>query len=234
MTTLAEVRLWGRTIGAVSLEDGADVAAFQYTPDFAASGIEISPIVMPLGNRVHRFPQLARNTFLWPAGPAGGFAARQVRQCPDRRLAGDPGLHPRRLQCRRAAVLHRRARHGRARICPRRRAHGATCRDNRNRRAGATGVQRAEPAQPIPEASFADASRAESLQAILRVGTSAGGARAKAVIAWNRDTDEVRSDKSRPAKASTTGCSNSTASPATGTRSSTTPRATALSNTPTT
>ena len=28
---------------------------------------------------------------------------------------------------------------------------------------------------------------------ILRVGTSAGGARAKAVIAWNRETNEVRS-----------------------------------------
>ena len=41
--------------------------------------------------------------------------------------------------------------------------------------------------------SFADASRAAALQDILRVGTSAGGARAKAVIAWNRDTNEVRS-----------------------------------------
>ena len=63
MTTLAEVKLWGNTIGAVSLEDGADVAAFQYTPEFAASGIEVSPIVMPLGNRVYGFPDLARNTF---------------------------------------------------------------------------------------------------------------------------------------------------------------------------
>ena len=40
MSTLAEVRLWGRTIGAVSLEDGADCAAFQYDPAFARSGIE--------------------------------------------------------------------------------------------------------------------------------------------------------------------------------------------------
>lgn len=63
MTTLAEVRLWGRTIGAVSLEDGADVAAFQYTPEFAASGIEVSPIVMPLGDTVRSFPALPRGTF---------------------------------------------------------------------------------------------------------------------------------------------------------------------------
>ena len=63
MTTLAEVRLWGRTIGAVSLEDGAAYAAFQYTPEFAASGIEISPITMPLGNQVQVFSTLPRNTF---------------------------------------------------------------------------------------------------------------------------------------------------------------------------
>lgn len=40
---IAEVRLWGRTIGAVSMDAGRDHAAFQYTPEFAASGIEVSP-----------------------------------------------------------------------------------------------------------------------------------------------------------------------------------------------
>ena len=43
MTTVAEVQLWGRAIGAVSLEDDANYAAFQYDPEFAASGIELSP-----------------------------------------------------------------------------------------------------------------------------------------------------------------------------------------------
>ena len=42
-------------------------------------------------------------------------------------------------------------------------------------------------------ANFADAHRAEALKDILRVGTSAGGARAKAVIAWNPKTNEIRS-----------------------------------------
>jgi serine/threonine-protein kinase HipA len=41
--------------------------------------------------------------------------------------------------------------------------------------------------------SMASADTAETLRDILRVGTSAGGARAKAVIAWNRQTNEVRS-----------------------------------------
>src|SRR5580700_6147015 len=61
--TLAEVRLWGRTIGAVSLEDGSSYAAFQYEPPFARSGIEVSPITMPLHDQVYVFPDLPLRTF---------------------------------------------------------------------------------------------------------------------------------------------------------------------------
>ena len=60
---IAEVLLWGRTIGAVSIEPGRDVAAFQYDPAFARSGIEVSPLMMPLGDRVYEFPLLPQKTF---------------------------------------------------------------------------------------------------------------------------------------------------------------------------
>jgi serine/threonine-protein kinase HipA len=43
------------------------------------------------------------------------------------------------------------------------------------------------------KANFSGATREKALKDILLVGTSAGGARAKAVIAWNRKTNEVRS-----------------------------------------
>ena len=43
------------------------------------------------------------------------------------------------------------------------------------------------------QASFVDRDKEHALREILRVGASAGGARAKAVIAWNPDTNEVRS-----------------------------------------
>src|SRR6266702_4079395 len=61
--TIAEVRLWGRTIGAASLEEGQDYAAFEYDPDFAHSGIELSPLMMPLSNRIYTFPELPLVTF---------------------------------------------------------------------------------------------------------------------------------------------------------------------------
>ncbi|MCX7247569.1 MAG: HipA N-terminal domain-containing protein, partial [Burkholderiales bacterium] len=60
---IAKVQLWGRTIGAISMESGRDYAAFQYDPVFARSGIELSPLTMPLSERVYEFAALPRNTF---------------------------------------------------------------------------------------------------------------------------------------------------------------------------
>jgi serine/threonine-protein kinase HipA len=50
------------------------------------------------------------------------------------------------------------------------------------------------------QGSFVPGPREDSLQDILRVGTSAGGARAKAIIAWNRKTNEVRSGQVKAGK----------------------------------
>jgi serine/threonine-protein kinase HipA len=63
MTTIAEVKLWGRTIGAVMLKQNSDAAIFEYDPAFATSGIEVSPLRMPLSRRVYSFPELSRKTF---------------------------------------------------------------------------------------------------------------------------------------------------------------------------
>lgn len=63
MSEQAGVRLWGRTIGAVLLEDGEDAAVFQYTPEFAAGGIEVSPLTMPLRPEPYAFPTLAYDAF---------------------------------------------------------------------------------------------------------------------------------------------------------------------------
>lgn len=60
---IARVELGGRMIGAVALDDGREVAAFQYTPEFVGSGIEVAPLVMPLHEQVYEFPELPRSTF---------------------------------------------------------------------------------------------------------------------------------------------------------------------------
>src|SRR5260221_13541908 len=63
MAIVAEGRLWGRAIGAVSLEEGAGISAFQYAPAFLASGIELSPLTMPLSPRIYQFASLPEVSF---------------------------------------------------------------------------------------------------------------------------------------------------------------------------
>jgi len=61
--SLAEVKLWGRTIGAISMDRESTYAAFQYDPAFVPSGIEVSPLTIPLSERVYIFPELPLPTF---------------------------------------------------------------------------------------------------------------------------------------------------------------------------
>ena len=61
--TIAAVHLWGRQIGAVSLDEGQQTAAFEYDPAFVRSGIQVSPLEMPLANTVYSFPALPPISF---------------------------------------------------------------------------------------------------------------------------------------------------------------------------
>lgn len=58
--TVADVRLWGRTIGAVVVDGAHGLPVFQFTAPFARSGMEVAPIRMPLSPRPYRFPTLLR------------------------------------------------------------------------------------------------------------------------------------------------------------------------------
>lgn len=194
MSTIAEVRLWGRTIGAVSLDDGATVARFEYDAAFARSGIAVAPLTMPLAaGRVYAFPGLARDTF-------HGLPGLLADCLPDKfgNALIDAWLATRGRPAGSFNAVERLCYTGR-------RGMGAL------EFVPATGP-RAPAASPVEVGALAelaarilsqrgevrglfgdDAEKESALRDILRVGTSAGGARAKAVIAWNRHTNEVRS-----------------------------------------
>ena len=59
----AGVYLWGTKIGTVAQEDSAHAAVFTYERDFLQSGIEVSPIWMPLSARNYSFPGLRPESF---------------------------------------------------------------------------------------------------------------------------------------------------------------------------
>jgi len=199
MSTLAEVRLWGKTIGAVSKQDGQDVASFEYDAAFAQSGIQLAPIVMPLSRRVYRFAELSRPTF-------HGLPGLLADSLPDRfgNALIDAWLATQGRQADSFNAVERLCYTGE-------RGMGAL------EFAPVTGpmakqTTHIEVSQLVAlasevlthrnnlQATFAAAGREDALRDILRVGTSAGGARAKAVIAWNPTTNEVRSGQVKAGK----------------------------------
>lgn len=55
------VKLWGQPIGALSWDERAGVGEFQYTPEFVRSGLEVSPLQMPLRASPYSFPEHLRS-----------------------------------------------------------------------------------------------------------------------------------------------------------------------------
>jgi serine/threonine-protein kinase HipA len=60
---IGAVKLWGKTIGAVTWDHQRGVASFQYDAGFSRSEIQVAPLTMPLDKRVYAFPELPNNTF---------------------------------------------------------------------------------------------------------------------------------------------------------------------------
>ena len=192
MATVAEVLLWGRTIGAVSLEEGARIAAFQYTPAFLASGIELSPITMPLSRQVYQFPSLRQVSFHGlPGLLADSLPDRFGHALIDAWLATQGRLPESFNAVERLCYIGVRGM-GALEFAP---VKGPPLRRSAKLQVDEL-VQLASQVlthRASLQVSFGPGQRHDGLQEILRVGTSAGGARAKAIVAWNRGTNEVRS-----------------------------------------
>lgn len=191
MTTVAEVRLWGRTIGAVSLETDEKTAAFEYDPAFAKSDIEVSPLSMPLSAQVYRFPQLPYNSFYGlPGLLADSLPDKFGNALIDSWLAAQ-GRTPDSFNAVERLCYTGRRGMGALEFRP---TTGPTART-----ASRIEINRLVElaSQILTHRTQLDTSfekhEDSAMRDILRVGTSAGGARAKAVIAWNRQTNEVRS-----------------------------------------
>ena len=189
---IAEVHLWGRTIGAVLQEEGRPVATFQYDPGFAQSGIEISPLMMPLGKQVYEFPELPRAAFQGlPGLLADSLPDKFGNDLVNAWLATQGRSQESFLSVERLCYTGTRGM-GALEFAP---VLGP--KQNKAVKIEIDALVRLA-SQVLThrnnlKGNFADAAKKKALGEILQVGTSAGGARAKAVIAWNRITNEVRS-----------------------------------------
>lgn len=192
MTVLAEVKLWGSRIGVVSLQEDESFAAFEYDPDFLSSSIEVSPLKMPLSKRVYRFPGLDPESFKGlPGLLSDSLPDRYGHALIDAWLASTGRTPASANAVERLCFIGRRGM-GALEFAPERGLAPAASRPiDVEALANLAAEILAQRSDLV--ASLRQSSKADALKEILRVGTSAGGARAKALIALDPHTNEVRS-----------------------------------------
>ena len=190
--TTARVVLWGRDIAAVTWDQTRDIGVFQYQPEFVNSGIQVAPLTMQLAEGIFEFPSLAKETFKGlPGLLADSLPDKFGNAVIDAWLAtqgrAPDSLNPVERLCyigtRGMGALEFQPTTGSA----------PTPRINLQVDQLVSLANRVLNARESLQGEFAGNDDAEAIQDILRVGTSAGGARAKAVLAWNEETGEFRS-----------------------------------------
>lgn len=191
---VVSVRYHSHTVGAVSFDTATGLGAFEYTPEFISRGIELSPIHMPLSSRIYTFPNLDPATFK-------GLPGLIADSLPDD--FGNAVLNA--WMSRQGKSVHD--------ITPLQRLQYTGKRGmGALEYSPSTPVKNVNASQPIEvqslvaiaqevlnqrtqfalDLSASDDDR-ESMVALLSVGMSAGGARPKAVLAFNKDFTQVRS-----------------------------------------
>ncbi|MDP4843330.1 MAG: type II toxin-antitoxin system HipA family toxin, partial [Salibacteraceae bacterium] len=199
MVDAAEVWIWGQLVGAVRWDEANQLASFQFDQKFLSKNIDLSPLKMPIhqGNRIHRFPEL--------------------RKAKDEQVAtfkGLPGLLADSLPDRYGNQLIEvwLSQNGRAansmnpveQLCfIGARGMGALefvpSKNKEAKQTFSVDIKSLVEMAHKMMSNKADFStnllqdHEEAMREILKIGTSAGGARPKAVIAYNPKTGEVRS-----------------------------------------
>jgi len=192
MSVFAGVWLWGTRIGAVSMGTDDRFAVFQFDPDFAAAGIDVSPLVMRLRREPYTFPYLGLETFRGlPGMLADSLPDKFGNELIDTWLAAQGRPPDSFNSVERLCYIGRRGM-GALEFEPTR---GPEVTADHDLQIAAL-VELASKILADRTAlvgSLEHGEREQAMRDILTVGTSAGGARAKALIAWNPATGEVRS-----------------------------------------
>lgn len=192
----ARIKIWGAYVGAVSWEPYEEVGTFEFEPSFMKNNWDLSPLMMSLpevkrGNSIFEFPRLNKDTFhglpglLSDALPdAYGTTLINAWLAANGRTPGS--MNP----VERLCYMGKRGM-GALEFEP-------AIRDEKDNAERVEIKSLIEMAQQIlgQRKTFSTnikESVKKGLEDIIRVGSSAGGARAKAIIAFNEKTKEVRS-----------------------------------------
>ena len=190
----AAIHLYQTLIGAVTWDDARELGVFEYAPEFINSGIGISPITLPLRAGRFTFPNLPRETFKGlPGLLADSLPDTFGNLLIDQWLARQGRLPQSFNPVERLCYLGTRA-------------MGALEFQPSLLPAGPVETLQLDALVQLANEALASRDNLHvnlqqspaALATILRVGTSAGGARAKAVVAWNPQTGEISSGQLAP------------------------------------
>jgi len=183
-TDVIEVLAWDRRVGAVAFDPATEVYAFEYDDDWVRSGRPLAPFHLPNRPGVFTFPELDRRTFF-------GLPPMVADALPDRfgNALVDRWMVEHGVPREEITALDRLA------YAADRSMGALEFRPPVGREAEVTAIQLADLVTAARAAITGDLDGAstEALRELIQVGTSAGGARAKAVIAYKPETGQVRS-----------------------------------------
>lgn len=189
MSNTAEVYLWGTRIGIIYLPEGSRYVSFEYDRNFVKSGIELSPFYMPLSNRIYTFPDLPLPAFHGVPGMLADSLPDKFGNAVIDQWLASQGRTPDSFQ-----VIERLCYTGK-------RGMGALeyvpAKGPENRNTGSIDIDEmvrfASDVLKNREGIHVSMTEQTTSGQLLQLGTSAGGARAKAIIAWNEKTNDIRS-----------------------------------------
>ena len=189
MNDTATVTLWGTTVGYFHLEEGRKYVSFEYDKDFVRMGVKVSPIMMPLSNRVYEFPELAMTSFSGVPGLlADSLPDKFGNAVIDHWLAAQ-GRTPDSFNVVERLCYTGKRGMGALEYVPAINPNGED--NDMIKISRLVGLA----SDVLQERKNIHLSAEDNInyKQLLKLGTSAGGARAKAIIAYNKQTGDIRS-----------------------------------------
>lgn len=203
---VAEIKIWGKLVGAVAWEEASGMATFEYDPDFKLLGWDLAPLKMPLASsqNLYSFPELKKernavyDTFKGlPGLLADALPDKYGNQLINIWLAqqGRPqdSMNPIEMLC----FIGKRGM-GALEFEP-----GVLPENKRSFSIEVDSLVDTAKKLLNQRESFStnlEKDQQQAVMEILKIGTSAGGARPKAVVAWNEKTGEVKSGQTKAPK----------------------------------
>ena len=189
MNTTAEVYLWGTRVGIIHQDLDKPYASFEYDSEFLKSGIEISPIRMPLSNIVYEFPLLSGEPFF-------GMPGLVVDSLPDTfgNKVIEQWLISQGKSIKDFTAIDRLCYTGKRGMGALEYVPASSEMSDIDENINVSEmVKFASDVLNQRKLITLNAQEKLTYSQLVQVGSSAGGARAKELIAWNEKTNEIRS-----------------------------------------